>query len=651
MSGNLLEVYVPYKPLGVPITTVTDRSDTDSSAHNKVTYNTSKTTDVVAHTATDAPTGQNIATFGPLQVNYSAKTLVVRLVELSASTKGYKSDFEDAAAFNAATETSSAGSSVGSGSGGNTAAKGGDYSDAAIGEQVLAASTLQVTYAVGFASPQNATKVYTPAAVVIDLTPNSADYIVPNSVRFTWMGHVFEDYDGVLVRDRTASFNGYVAGQLDYAAGLARVTDYVVDPGTLPSTFTLQSLWTVRQNWTTASIFMRTQAAPMAPAGFVMNLSDTAGNSITATGDLNGNLTGTHLRGKIDYETGLVEMQFGDFVLDSALTAAQKLEWWYDLADVGAVEPLKIWRPWPVDPTTLRYNSVTYFYLPLDADILGIDPVRLPPDGRVPIFRPGGFVVVGNSKAVNATVGNGQVINAGRVRLSRVRIKGADGAVINTGYTANLEAGTVTINDITGWQQPVEIEHRVEDMAVVADVQINGTLRLTRQLSHAFTAGDSYVSSALIAGNRKARVSHLFDQDTWDGSWINNAVGNGAIAQFNDVQFPVLVKNFGALTERWTLRFKNTTTVQVIGEHVGVLGDFPIVAEIAPINPATQTPYFRVPPAGWGSGWSVGNVLRINTVGTPYPFNVARTVQQGTETVLDHAFEIVTRGDVDAPAP
>ena len=632
------------------ITTTVEKSATDSSTHSTVTYNTSKTVDVVAHTATDAPTALNVATFGPLMVNYSGQSLSVRLVDLNTSTQGYKSDHEDARAFADATGSSVNGggsaSSAGSGSGN---AKGGEYGDAVLGEQVFAASTLLVTYAVGFATPQNRSKTFRPPTVTIDLMPTSADYVVPGSVRFTWMGHVFEDYDGVLVRDRTASFVGYVAGQLDYAAGIARVTDYVVEPGSQPTDFTLQSLWTMRQNWTTASIFMRVNAAPMKPAGFVMNLSDTQGNAITATGDLTGNLTGPHLRGKIDYETGLVELQFGDLVIDTALTDAQKAEWWYDPADIGKVEPLKIWRPWPVDPTTLRYNSVSYFYLPLDADILGIDPVRLPPDGRVPIYRPGGFVVVGNSKTITAGLSNGQTINTGRVRLSRVRLKGADGAVINTGYTADLEAGTIAIQDTTGWSQPVEIEHRVEDMAVVADVQITGTLRVTRSLSHDYSAGDSYVSSALIGGNRKARVSILFDQETWDGSWIDNVVGSGSIAQFNDVQFPVVVKNDGALTERWALRFKNTTTVQVIGEHVGVLGEFPIVNPIAPINPATMTPYFTVPAAGWGTGWSVGNILRINTIGTPYPFQAARTVQQGAETVLDDAVTFIARGDVNRP--
>ena len=39
----------------------------------------------------------------------------------------------------------------------------------------------------------------------------------------------------------------------------------------------------------------------------------------------------------------------------------------------------------PVIPLLLRYNAVVFTSLPLDATLLGLDPVRLPADGRVPV--------------------------------------------------------------------------------------------------------------------------------------------------------------------------------------------------------------------------------------------------------------------------
>ena len=628
----------------IPVSTVTTKtSATTSSAHNRVTYNTSKTLDTVRHSLTDDGQGS----FGPDgNINYAGKSLNVRFVDKSSSTEGYTADHEDAKAFES-TSMSGNGGDPGSNSATN---KGGDYRNAAVSEQVLAASTVTVTYAETFAAAQAHSMSWAPPPVSIDLCPYTQDYIVPGSVRFTWMGHTYEDYDGVLVRDSTPIDVGIVAGQVDYASGVARIYDYLVGAGTQASDFTLQSLWTVRQNWTTASIFMRTQAAPLKPTGVVLNLSDAQGNAITAIGDINGLITGPHLRGKIDYQFGLLELQFGDFVDDAALTPEQKAEWWYAAADVGTVHAGKIWRPWPVDPTTLRYNSVSYFYLPIDAEILGLDPVRLPQDGRVPIFRVGSYVVVGHTGTTPpATISNGQTINCARTRLSRVRLVGGDGKTIHAGYTADLDAGTVTAVDVSTWVQPVQVEHRIEQLERLRDVQIGGEIATVGQLAHDFPVG-STVSSAITAQTLRARVSNLWDQQTWDGiTWLDSIVGNPAPATYNDTLAPIELTNAGALTERFALRFTNSTTFECIGEHVGFIGTGSINADFAPINPVGNAPYFTLRALGWGSGWAAGNVLFLHIAGAITPFACIRTVQMGPAQGVDYSFELLGRGDVDRP--
>lgn len=323
----------------------------------------------------------------------------------------------------------------------------------------------------------------------------------------------------------------------------------------------------------------------------------------------------TVISGTVDYDTGVVEVRFGGS---------------------GA------------NADTLRYNATAYSYLPLDADLLGLDPVRLPQDGRVPIFRTGEFAVVGHTGEITATFTNGQTVDCGRVRLSRVRVVGADGVVINTGYTTDLEAGTVSITDVTGWVQPATIEHRIEDMAMVREVQITGQITFTRALTHDYPLG-SYVSSALVAGDRFARVSTVFDQATWNGAWTDEAVGSSATATFNSVAHPITVTNRGALTERWAIRFTNSTSFEVIGEHVGVIATGNTSTDCAPLNPNTGVPYFTIPALGWGNGWSTGSVLRFNTIGAEFPVWVVRTVQQGPETVTNDDFTILIRGDVDTP--
>lgn len=619
-------------------------------ASGSKTTTTGRTADdklVVIHTATD--NGGGTWGGGVLgTVDYAGKNLTLKVVEFDKTTDSYKSDFEDAKTFETAITT-------GAGSSDSSSQKGGEYSTASVGDEVLAGSSVRVRYRVAPAVPRLKTMTFTPPAVTIDLCPYTSDYVVPGSVQFQWMGEIYTDFEGRIYRNRTASDAGIDSGSIDYAAGTCLMTDFVVRDyavgvnGEMVGGFALQSLWTRRQPWKTASVFLRTEAAPVKPSGFVMNLVDTTGANITAVGDLNGNITGTHLRGKIEYQTGIVELQFGDYVVAADLTDAQKAEWWYNPDDIGAVQANKIWRPWPVDPTTLRYNTVAYFYLPLDADILGVDPVRLPQDGRVPIFRPGGFAVVGHTGSVTATVTNGQTIDCARTRLSRVRLVGSDGVTIQNGYTTNLDAGTVTFTDVTGYAQPVTIQHRIEDMAMVRDVQITGEIAFTRALSHDFPLG-SFISSALVSGDLRSRVSALFDVSTWNGTlWEDTPSVTPATGTYNDVLAPIEVTNAGASTERFALQFTSTSGFRVVGEHVGVIAEGTINADCAPINPATGQPYFTIRAIGWGTGWAVGNALRINTVGALFPVWVVRTIQQGAETVRDDKFTLIARGDVDRP--
>ena len=185
-------------------------------------------------------------------------------------------------------------------------------------------------------------------------------------------------------------------------------------------------------------------------------------------------------------------------------------------------------------------------------------------------------------------------------------------------------------------------------MAQVSDVQISGRLAFTRQITHDYPVG-SHVSSALVSGDLRAYVSNLFDQATWNGTFLDAISGSAATATYNDVLAPIVVTNAGAITERWAIQFTNATSFNVIGEHVGVIATGTTGSNIAPINPATGKPYFTLAAIGWGSGWATGNVLRFNTTGALFPVWVVRTIQQGPETVTNDAFTVLVRGDVDRP--
>ena len=500
--------------------------------------------------------------------------------------------------------------------------------------------TVSATYRSVNASTSISAKVLQ-LSLGLDLTEGYAEPIVPGSVNFTLGGKNYFDRLGGLYYDLdVATGAATLAGSVNYSTGEVVLSGWA--PGET-SAVALKSLVTTIDGTPVDEVVFRIPVAPVRPSSLQILATALTGSTLNVTADANGTITGAGVVGSVNYQTGVVRIRFGGFVT----AAGNESEIWY-AADAVRGDG-KIFKPAPVVADSVRYNAVAYSYLPLDASIIGLDPVRLPQDGRVPIFRKGGFVVIGHTGSVGpANVSAGQTINCGRVRLSRVRVIGADGKVINRGYSASLEAGTVTFSDVTGYVQPVSIEHRVEDMAQVSDVQISGQLTFTRQVTHAYPVG-SVVSSALVAGDLYAHAEKVFDLATWSSTWSDTPSGSSATGTYNTVLAPIEVSNAGATTERWAIVFTNTTTFNVMGEHVGVIATGSTSSDLAPINPATGDPYFILRATGWGSGWSAGNVLRFNTVGALFPIWVVRTIQQGQETAADDSFTLLIRGDVDNP--
>ena len=161
----------------------------------------------------------------------------------------------------------------------------------------------------------------------------------------------------------------------------------------------------------------------------------------------------------------------------------------------------------PVAATSQPVVPVDLIGTPDAATIIGFDPALLTksPTGEEPILQAGRFVVIGKTiSAAPTTVSNAQVINLGETGLSRVRVIGDNGNVITAGYTADLEAGTVTFDNVAGYSQPVTVTGRVEDMARVLSIAgLNVTI--SRAVTHDYPSG-STVSAAVIFGDLRARV-------------------------------------------------------------------------------------------------------------------------------------------------
>lgn len=484
----------------------------------------------------------------------------------------------------------------------------------------------------------SATLTLTDGVLGVDLTRSLSAPIVPGSVRLRLGGWLYRDRgDGKLYDDAGAAI-----ADLDYAAGRVALRRW---PGGASVPPTVESCLTSYGQWGQIAASFRTATAPLKPEALQVIATTLDGTQLIATADADGRIQGAGMEGQVDYAVGVAAVHFGT----------------RDAEDV--------WQPLAVDPTTLRYNAVAYSYLPLDADILGIDGTRLPADGRVPIYRPGDLVMILHAAETALSPSAGVAAALGRTRLAWVRVTDATGAVVSgERYQLDRASGQIMFPDLDGLTLPLTVRHTVGDLRQVTDAQISGWLALSRPLTHDYPAGETIVAGCLIIGDRRARVSATWDQASWSGAWADAPSGSAATATLNLIDHPIQVTNEGCDTDRWVLRCANAASDQweLISENRGLVWQgvyVPGGEDIAPINPRTRidlgggaystgAPYMTIPAAANGGGWSTGNVVRIDTVGAIAEFWVARSIQQSDEPADPAAAdgcEIHALGNIDRP--
>ncbi|MEC7120587.1 MAG: hypothetical protein VXW65_11900 [Pseudomonadota bacterium] len=495
------------------------------------------------------------------------------------------------------------------------------------------------------------TKSATLGLLTYDVTQGFQEQLVPSSVRFIAGGLTYIDRNGTLFHsiDKNTG-SGTPAGQVFYGTGRIEVSNWAVG---VNNTFDLQSLASQTTQPPVNFVAFRTPIVPLRPQSITIVATTEDSEQLVLTADSDGIINTTKAYGVVDYQNGIINLSFGTKTLITVGNRPSiEAQPWYSISLEYTEGPDTYIRvPVWIVPETVRYSAIGYSYLPLAADILGLDPVRLPSDGRVPIYRVGDVIVVHDTQLdefVDAAVED--TFDAGRVRLASLRIVDSEGLALPPSmYSTDLDAGTVTLNntfDIESLTPPLYVEHRVEDMAVITDLQINGLLQLNRPVTHAYTTASS-VSSALIAGDLQARVFGRFSQETWTNQWSDQIIGNPTTANYNDAIYPLVTTNKGAIQERWVLIFTSTTAFRVVGEHVGQIATGSTLELCAPINPASGAPYFSIPAEGWGAGWAIGNAVRFNTAAANFPIWVARTVAAGEAQEDDDKFSIQIRGDID----
>lgn len=487
------------------------------------------------------------------------------------------------------------------------------------------------------------TETLTLSTIEIDLSPGYTETIVPGSVLFGFGGHSYVERSGQLYHsiDRQTGAGTY-GGTIDYSSGRCVLTNWV--PGS-STAVTLQALLTTMNYQPVSSVVMRAPAAPLKSGVYQIRATPAdGGGQMTATAGNDGTFVTADIDGFVEFETGVAKVRFGRMVT----AAGHEGEDWFDAAAVIAGQ---IFKPRFVLAETIFYDTVAYSYLPLSSAILGLDPVRLPADGRVPVYAPGDVVVVLHDRTTTGTYLSGSTTDLGRGRLAKLTVRDAAGQLLDSAkYSANLDTGIIVWGSLVGVSQPLTLVDRIEDEAVVNDVQVTGTLTLSKRLTHNFPLEGTLVSNAVVYGTLYARTSIPFDQQTWTNVWSESLIGSSVVAQYNATQYPIQVDNQSCIQERWAVIFTTASLFNVIGEHVGqIMTGGSISSHTAPVNPNTNLPFFTIPATGWGNGWAAGNVLRFNTVGAHAPTWIIQAIGQGDPTSDDYTFCIEGRGDIDTP--
>lgn len=316
-----------------------------------------------------------------------------------------------------------------------------------------------------------------------------------------------------------------------------------------------------------------------------------------------------------------------------------------------------------VIPSSIRYDAVAETSLPLDPELLGLNPVRLPSDGRVPVFKEAYIIVIFHEQdtAITGTPIADQVVNLSRSGQAYIEVVDAEGFRLDPDqYVADRDAGTVTFaNPLvledkygTALTAPFKVVDRIEDMVSANSVEINGLIKLVSPLTKDFPADETKVASALVWNNVGSRVYGLFHQELWNSGspvWSDDLIGDTTTSKYDDVNYPITIDNKSSTSGRWAIIFTNSNTVKVAHEKLGVVEDSISIGvdDVAPVNPATGSPYFVMNRLGFGTGWVTNNVIRFNTDSGDANAWVIRTVQAGALSELTDNIEIEVRGDAN----
>lgn len=504
---------------------------------------------------------------------------------------------------------------------------------------VLNANTANTTEA--------ATKTVKANSLFINMPSTVADPIVNGSVLMTALGAKLTDSFGQIKR------NAQVVGTIDYLSGLVALSNW--DANQLNSAV-VNSMLRGSNDVPVYNMVFKTPVAPLKENSISISVDLLTGQKLTLSTDGQGKITGSkYAHGFVDFKVGFVALYFYEKLKVSDNPDVVN-EPWYDINNVYTESATGntqfINSPVYVKPDSIRYNAIAYSYLPLDKELIGLDPVRLPTDGRVPFVRKGDSIAITELKTMELpTNAPNDVFDLGFERLSDVNVVDANGLKVDSDYLdIDLDAGTLTLNsmfDMSFYTAPLTAKYRIMDIALVIETDISGRVTLSTPITHDYST-QAVFSSMLLAGDMQARAYNVFGQKSWSGVWSDSLIGDATTSQLQVTNNPIVVTNRDAIEERWALVFTGVSSFRIIGETLGEIGTGNIASLTAPLNPMTSQPYFTIAVDSWGGGWSANNVVRFNTGAAKYPIWIGNAIQQHQGSSSDnYDFTIGYHANID----
>ncbi|WP_296244810.1 MULTISPECIES: hypothetical protein [unclassified Psychrobacter] len=465
-------------------------------------------------------------------------------------------------------------------------------------------------------------------------------------------GSVFVDALGYSLRDDNGRVkNGDdVVGDINLDSGVIELTTWQAGQ---QNTATLKSMLRENDPVPLANLIFRTPVAPLKKASLQISAELADGTAISLSTDEQGAITGhAFAHGEVDFKAGVVALYFYEKLKVSDNPDVVNEPWYsaeYVYSDGGTNY---INKPIYVKPDSIRYNAIAYSYLPLDKELIGLDPVRLPTDGRVPFVRKGDSVAITELKTMALPTNEpNDSFDLGFERLSDVNVIDANNLKVNSDYLdVDLDAGTLMLNgmfDMSFYTAPLTAKYRIMDIALVIETDISGRVTLSTPITHDYST-DAILSSMLIAGDMQARAYNVFSQKTWGSVWSDTLIGESAVIQLQTANNPIVVTNKDAITEQWALVFTSVTEFRIIGRTLGQIGTSSVNSRTAPINPQTGQPYFVIEIAAWGGGGAAGNAIRLNTQAAAYPLWIGNAIGQHVGSSKDnYDFTVAYHANID----